>query len=249
MKTLEGRSAAKPHPGSAGIPACRIADILVGNHPLRFCLVSLLLLTGCSYFRTEMGQPLSANSSSFTEGQTRVDAVVRQLGPPNRTTRLPDGVAFLYEYSRMSEFQLGIGLNLPVIRWFKFLKAWNNIEQQNLLLTFDNQGMLRSAGSGNWQEGLGGGTGVQFLFMVMSFSDVSKFLHPADAHDWGEMLLQRPPIALNSGQSMRSGQHGLQQRIAPEYAGQHTLEMTEPKTEKEKRKIKKDYQWQPGQLK
>jgi hypothetical protein len=149
----------------------------------------------------------------------------------------------------MSEYQLGIGLNLPVIRWFKFLKAWNNIEQQNLLLTFDNQGMLRSAGSGNWQEGLGGGTGVQFLFMVMSFSDVSKFLHPADAHDWGEMLLQRPPIALNSGQSMRSGQHGLQQRIAPEYAGQHTLEMTEPKTEKEKRKIKKDYQWQPGQLK
>jgi hypothetical protein len=234
---------------SAGIPACRIADIPVGSRALQFCTVSLLLLTGCSYFRTEMGQPLSAQANSFTEGQTRVDTVVRQLGPPNRASRLPDGVAFLYEYSRMTEFQLGIGINLPVIRWFKFLKAWNNIEEQNLFLAFDNQGVLRSVGSDKWKEGLGGGTGVQFLFMVMSFSDMSKFLRPAEAHGWGEMLLQGPPIALNSAQNLRSGQNGFQQRIAPDYAGQHTLEMAEPKTEKEKRKIKKDYQWQPGQLK
>jgi hypothetical protein len=218
-----------------------------GSIALGFIL--LFLLTGCSYFRNEMGQPLSTKSNSFREGQTRIDAVVHQLGPPNRASRMSDGVAFLYEYSRMTEFQLGIGLNVPVIRWFKFLKAWNNIEQQNLLLTFDNQGVLRSAGSDNWQESLGGGTGVQFLFVVMSFSDMSKFLRPADALGWGEMLLQAPPIALNSAQNLRSGQNGLQQRITPDFAGQHTLEMTEPKTEKEKRKVKKDYQWQPGQLK
>jgi len=46
---------------------------------------------------------------------------------------------------------------------------------------------------------------------------------------------------LNSAQSLRNGQHGFQQRIAPEYAGQQTLEMTKPKTEREKKKIKRNY--------
>ncbi len=113
------------------------------------------------------------------------------------------------------------------------------------MLTFDEQGVLRGLGSGNWQESLGGGGGVQLLFMVMSFSDVSDFLRPAEAHAWGKTLLQLPPVALNSPQSLRSGEHGLQQRIAPDYAGQHTLEMTQPKTEKEKKRIKKDYQAPP----
>jgi hypothetical protein len=199
------------------------------------------LLAGCSSFRTEMGQPLPAETV-FASRQTHVADVVHELGPPNRISRLPGGFAFLYEHSLMSEFQLGIGVNLPIIQWFKFLKAWNHLDQQSLLLTFDNQGVLNSSGSGKIEESLGGGSGVQFLFMVMSFSDISKFLKPADAHDWGEMLLQSPPITLNSAQSLRSGEHGLQQRIAPDYVGQHTLEMAIPKTEKEKKKIKKDYQ-------
>jgi len=158
---------------------------------------------------------------------------------------LPDGFAFLYEYSLMSEFQLGISIDLPILQWFKFLKAWNHLDQENLLLTFDDQGVLRSIGSGKWDESLGGGTGLQFLFSVISFSDVSDFLRPADAHSWGERMLQPLPIALNSAQSLRTGEHGLQQRIAPDYSGQHTMEMTKPKTEKEKKKIKKDLRSKP----
>jgi hypothetical protein len=192
-----------------------------------------------------MGRPLTADTKGFAEGRTRVDTVVHELGPPNEATRLPDGFAFLYEYSRMSEFQLGFSVNLPIIRWLKFVKAWNHLDEHSLLLTFDQQGVLRSVGSGAWQQSLGGGQAVQLLFVAMSLSDLSDFLSPADAHDWGEALLQAPPIALNSASSLRFGEHGLQQRIAPDYAGQHTLEMTQPKTEKEKRKIKKDYQWQP----
>jgi len=193
-----------------------------------------------------LGKPLKVEPDQFVEGQTRVETVIHELGPPNRASRTVDGVAFLYEHWVMREFQLGIAVPLPVFEWFKFLKARNYLDQDILLLTFDNQGVLRSAGASKWQEGLGGGTGVQFIFSMMSFSDVSKFLRPADAHNWGQTMLQPLPVALNSAQSLRTGEHGLQQPITPDYAGQHTLEMPKTKTEKEKKKIKKDYQWQPG---
>jgi len=208
-------------------------------------MTALCLLTGCSSFRTELGRPVAAKTGGFAEGQTGVDAVVRDLGPPNAITRLPDGFAFLYEHSRMSEFQLGISANLPVIRWFKFVKAWNHLNQESLLLTFDNQGVLRSVGTRKWEESLGGGSAVQILFVAMSLSDVSDFLYPADAHVWGKSLLQPLPVTLNSAQSLRTGEHGLQLRSAPDYAGQHTLEMKVPATERFKKKIKRDYQSQP----
>jgi hypothetical protein len=212
---------------------------------LRFLsLAAALLLTACSSFRTEMGRPLPARLDEFAEGRTRVETVVRELGPPNQASRLPRGFAFLYEYSVISEFQFGISVDFSFLRWLKFVKAWNYLNQQSLILTFDDQGVLRSAGSAAWKEGLGGGGAAQLVFAVISLSDVSSILQPADAHSWGKLLLQPLPVALNSAQNLRSGEHGVQQRIAPDYAGQHTLEMTKPKTEKEKKRTKKNYQLQ-----
>jgi hypothetical protein len=217
----------------------RHAHALYLTHAL---VPTLWLLTGCSSFRTEMGRPLPTNETAFAEGKTSVENVLHELGAPNQVTRLPDGFAFLYEHSVVSEFQLGFSVNVSVFRWLKFIKAWNRLTQQSLLLTFDEQGVLRSAGTGDWEEGLGGGTAVQVLFTAMSLSDVSDLLRPADALFWGTRLLQPPPVAINSAQSLRTGEHGLQQRVAPRYVGQHTLEMTEPKTEREKKQIKRNYQ-------
>jgi hypothetical protein len=208
-------------------------------------LAALWLLSGCSSFRTEMGRPLTVKTNEFAEGLTRVDTVVHEFGPPHQVSRLSDGFAFLYEYSAISEFQLGFSANLPIVRWFKFVKAWNHLDQDSLILIFDDQGVLRSGGSDGWKESLGGGSAVQILFVSISLSDVSKILRPADAHSWGKRLLQPLPVALNSASSLRTGEHGLQQRIAPDYAGQQMLEMTKPKTEKEKKRIKKNYQMPP----
>jgi hypothetical protein len=214
------------------------------NVPWFNCVViaALLALAGCSSFRTEMGRELPATMPAFTEGTTRVEAVVRELGPPHQASRLPQGFAFLYEHSQMNEFQLGFTLNLPVVRFLKFVRAWNRLDQQALLLTFDDHGVLNGVGADKWGEDLGGGSGVQLLFASISLSDVSKLLRPADAHRWGKALLQPLPEMLNSTQSVRTGEHGLQQRIAPDYAGQRTLEMIKPKTEKQKKRAKKNYQ-------
>lgn len=208
--------------------------------------VAMVLMSGCSSFRTEMGREVHVRVGEFAEGQTRVDTVMSKMGPPDSVTRLPEGFAFLYEHSVMSEFQLGISVNYSILRYFKFIHAWNKLQQEAFVLTFDERGILRNASSGKSRENLGGGNAVQVLVSVMSLSDISNILRPADAHGWGEELLQSPPVALNSAQSLRNGQHGLHQRIAPEYAGQHTLEMTKPKTEREKKKVKRNYTAQPG---
>ena len=191
-----------------------------------------------------MGTPLQTHVNDYTIGQTRVETLVHEMGPPNEATRLPDGFAFLYEYSRIKEFQLGITVNVTFLRYFKFLHAWNSLEQQALLVTFDDRGVMRDAAVRKWKESLGGGSALQFIVQVMSLSDVSRLLRPADANSWSEWLLQPPPTTLNTAQSLRTGEHGLQQRIVPEYAGQETLQMAKPKTEKEKRRIKKNYQQQ-----
>jgi len=212
------------------------------NLIFRCCSVWLLLLSGCSSFRIEMGQPVQATGGEFTARETRVETVVHKIGPPNSATRLPHGFAFLYEYSRVNEFQVGINVPYSFLRYLKFIHAWNHLDHEAFALIFDDRGVLQDAGRRQWREKLGGGNAVQIVFNVMSLSDVSKLLRPADAHTWGQRLLQPLPVALNSGQSLRTGENGLQQRIAPNYAGQQTLEMTKPKTENEKRRIKRDYQ-------
>jgi hypothetical protein len=214
------------------------------------CIVAgcacLLLVSGCSSFRTEMGRPVAAKASGFVDGQSRVETIVQELGPPDSATRLPEGFAFLYEHSVVREFQIGISVNYSILRYIKFIHAWNWLDQETLLLSFDDHGVLKNASSKRWKEDLGGGNAVQFVVQVTSLSDISKFLRPADAHSWGESLLEPPAEGLNSAQSLRTGEHGLrQQRLDPEYAGQHTLEMAKPKGEKQRRKIKKDYQNQP----
>src|SRR6476646_9210561 len=88
----------------------------------------LLLAPGCSAFRTEMGQRLGGNIGGLVEGQSRVETVVQQLGPPDSATRLPEGFAFLYEHSVMREFQLGISVNYSLFRYIKFIHAWNSLD-------------------------------------------------------------------------------------------------------------------------
>jgi hypothetical protein len=205
-------------------------------------ILALVFSNGCSSFRTEMGHPLCCTADSFTNGQTRLETVVDRMGAPNAATRLPDGFAFLYEYSRVNEFQFGFSVNVSVLRYLKFLRAWNKLEQQALLVTFDNDGVVRNASMGWWKESLGGGSAAQLIVSVQSLSDVARLLRPADANFWGERLLEQPPTGLNSAQSLRTGEHGLQLRVVPEYAGQETLEMARPQTERSKKKIKRNYQ-------
>jgi hypothetical protein len=86
-----------------------------------------------------------------------------------------------------------------------------------------------------WREQLGGGGALQFIVSVLSLTDTTAFHRQPDALRWGRGLLQRPPVTLNTAQDLRSGSHGLQQRIAPAFVGQATLEMPRPNQLKSRR--------------
>lgn len=199
-------------------------------------LGSLLLFAGCSSIRTEVGHPPPENRAPLVEGATRVETVVHELGPPHAVSSLPDGFAFLYEYSRVSEFQFGISLKMIRMPYFKVIKADSNLSETARLLTFDENGVLRAQGSATWKEKLSGGHALQFIASVLSLTDTTVFRRLPDPLLWGRGDLQRPPVTLNSDQDLRSGRNGLQQRISPVFVGQATLEMTKPKPIKSKRK-------------
>jgi len=194
-----------------------------------------LLTTGCSSFRTEWGDPLPQNARHFERGEATVQEVIHELGPPGKVTSLPGGFAFLYEHSSVHEFHLGISLNAPILKWFKFVRASNQLDQDILLMVFDDAGVLRSMDSEEWRDSLGGGGAAQFLYSTMSLTDDSALRQRSPQHTWGRDDLQRLPVLLNSQQTLRSGEHGLQQRLAPLAAGQTTLEMSTSKPLKNKR--------------
>ena len=207
--------------------------------PLRTFAMSILggalLLTGCSSIRTEVGRPLPENPAPLVEGTTRVETVVHELGPPHAVSALPDGFVFLYEYSRVSEFQFGLSLKFIRLPYFKVIKADSKLSETAWLLTFDEQGVLRAQGSAAWREKLSGGSALQLIVSVLSLTDTTAFRREPDPLTWGRGCLQRPAVTLNSAQDLRLGGNGLQQRISPVFAGQATLEMTRPKAIKIKR--------------
>ena len=164
-----------------------------------------------------------------------MDDWIHELGPPHAVSSLPDGFAFLYEHSQVSEFQFGLSLKFLHLPYFKVIKADSKLSEAARLFTFDEQGVLRAHGSAAWRQKLGGGGALQLIISVLSLTDTTAFRREPDALTWGRGNLQRPSVTLNSAQDLRLGSNGIQQRISPVFVGQATLEMTRPKPIKNKR--------------
>ncbi|MCP5523153.1 MAG: hypothetical protein H7A46_16580 [Verrucomicrobiales bacterium] len=176
-----------------------------------------------------MGEPLPTTSHPLVEGETPAASVVHELGPPHSVSALPDGFVFLYEYSRVDEFQWGISLEFLHLPYFKLVKGGSRLSESVDLLVFDQQGILKAQGDDAWREKLGGGGGLQFIVSVLSLTDTTAFRRLPDPLLWGRGWLQRLPVILNLAQDLRTGRGGLQQRLSPVFVGQATMEMSRPK--------------------
>ena len=163
-----------------------------------------------------------------------METVIHDLGPPAQVSALSHGCVFLYEHSVIDEFQFGFSVDYLFLRYLKFVHAWNHLDQDVLVLTFDEGGVLRGKGGKLWREQLGGGNAAQLVVASVSLTDAALRRQRGDQHLWGRYELQPLPVVLNMDENLRTGEHGLQQRIAPKYAGQHTLEMDKPMRKKKR---------------
>ena len=186
------------------------------------------LLNGCSHLTSEVGRPLPEKPSDLEVGKSHLSDVLRIAGPPSRISAAAGGFAMLYEYNGVEEKQLGLNINLPILRFFKFVGAKSWLEHQAWLVTFDTNGIVRGWGDERWRNLFGKGGGAQILVTVSSLVDSSQVRRPAPQHEWGKGELAPLPKLLNYAQSLDNGAYGFEQTLAPTAVGQRALEMTPP---------------------
>jgi hypothetical protein len=201
-------------------------------------LVCAFSVTGCSYLTSDIGPHLPPTTGIETDKST-VGDVVATVGVPSQVSSSSGGFVFLYEHNEVVEKQLGINIDYPVLRWLKFVYASSGLQHEAWLMTFDTNDVLRAWGKENWKKPLGTGAAAQILVTVSSLVDSTAVRRPASQHRWGEMWLNSLPQVLNTPQSPQDGRFGLEQRLAPTFVGQHTLEMIQPLPPRKAKKANK----------
>lgn len=190
---------------------------------LLFCA----FLTGCAHLNSEIGPSLPANPDIGVGNSTEHD-VLEKIGVPTQVSATPSGFVFLYEHNDVTENQLGFTLNVPIMKWFKFIYARSKLTHDAWLLSFDTNQVLLAWGKEDYKTPLGQGAAVQLLVTAQNLVDSSPVRQPATQHQWGEAWLDSLPQVLNTAQSPEDGRYGLEQSTAPTDVGQHALEMIEP---------------------
>lgn len=210
---------------------------------LKLSLLTLLIFSGggCTTLKTKKGVPIDLTKVKSEEQTTHYGTILRDLGPPDKLSALPNGFAFLYEYIVITEFQVGILLDsertlgitvFPESAFdfrslFRFGFAQGHAERQVLLLTFDGEGRLVAQRYEEFDQDLGRGTGIQTFIGISSLVDNSHLEEEESQHNWGMSLLRPLHQTLNDSQSLETGISGLEQTGTPTGIGQHTLELRE----------------------
>jgi hypothetical protein len=206
---------------------------------LNLSLIALLVLTtltgvGCTLLGKRIGAPIAVEPAEMQEGVTSVTQAVALLGPPTHMSALPSGMVMVYEYVQAKERQLGINLDTIGLQWFKFSFGRAEANHQDLLLLFDDDGLLQAREFQDWTEKLGSGFGFQLFFIAMPIVDTRHLNAKPAQLSWGRADLEPLPVTLNAGQSLSSGDHGIELRGTPDSVGQRTLEMAATQRRKQR---------------
>lgn len=192
---------------------------------LLFAGLAVLSFTACTVIHKKIDTPLDLSQTTLQGRETHFSSILDQLGPPAKVSALPSGMVFLYEHVSATEKQIGISLDVPIIRWLKFAIAGASDDRQALVLVFDEQGMLQTHRFLEHREDLGKGGAIQLLIAVQPLIDTSHLDDKTGPNEWGTSLLRSVPETLNIRQSLNAGTSGIEQKGTPTNPGQHTLEM------------------------
>lgn len=195
----------------------------------RACLLLTvaLLLPACTLIKKDVGHSfdLPLQTIQSQQGPVSVDTVLSTLGPPQSVAAVGKGYAFLYQYTRIEEQQLGFSSTKTPLSWLKLALADADSASKVLVVQFDSTGTVSALGRATLDSDLGDSgsvtLAVNFLSMVDSAQLEDDLWGPAN---WGYSLLQPLEIMLNRQNSPDTGHATLEQRGTSTAAGQRTLE-------------------------
>lgn len=185
----------------------------------------VLLLSGCTQWRYELGTRLSPESLPVGDSNTlSLGDVLARLGPPQRLSAVGNGYVLAWEFWQIREDTIGLslgamGADLLSIDWGKA-----HMHGEFLLVTFNRQHKVTSSNFARWSNDGGGGRAIQPFVGLVSLVDVEDMVDDMPHHQWGATLLQPLPTAINSGSRPDTGQNGIQRRGTPTGTGQQSLE-------------------------
>lgn len=191
---------------------------------LRCSAILLLLLCGCTQRFYQLGTALPPEEQEPVDGAS-LQAVLTQLGPPQRLTRTASGWTMAWEHWRVSENAFGASLGVLGVDALTFDWGDARVRGDFLLISFSAERTATSISRVIWDNDIGGGSAVQPFLGVAPILDVADLLVPLPQHDWGASALMPLPTAINNDNRPGMGSNGLEQRGTPPGIGQRSLEM------------------------
>ncbi len=186
--------------------------------------LGLLLLSGCTQWRYELGTRISPDALPDTGQDLTLTEVLARLGPPARLSEAGEGYVLAWEYWQIREDTIGmslgfLGADLASVDW-----GDAHMHGEFLLVTLDRQHQVTSTGFARWSSDAGGGQAIQPFLGFVSLVDVDDMLADMPQHQWGSGQLEPLPTAINNSSRPDMGQSGIQRRGTPTGTGQQSLE-------------------------
>ena len=187
-------------------------------------LALLVLLSGCTQWRYELGTRISPDSLPDRDKTIVLAEVLAKLGPPARLSAAGTGYVMAWEFWQIREDTIGLSLGAMGAEILSF--DWGNAHMHGefLLLTFSREHKVTGSSFARWSNDAGGGRAVQPMLGLVSLADVEDMVDDMPHHQWGAALLQALPVAINSNSQPDTGQQGIQRRGTPTGSGQRSLE-------------------------
>jgi len=187
-------------------------------------LALLLVLSGCTQWRYELGTELSPEMLQDAGVTLSLTEVLARLGPPQRLSKLGDGYVLAWEFWQIREDT--IGLSLGALGADVLSVDWGNAHMHGefLLVTFDGEHRVTSSSFARWSSDAGGGQAIQPMLGLVSLVDVDDMVEHMPQHRWGAAMLEPLPEAINNNSRPDMGASGIQRRGTPTGTGQQSLE-------------------------
>lgn len=192
---------------------------------LLLIVLSIITLNSCTVISKDIDKSAVLDDKTFELNTTHYRDVIDAFGPPAKLSKYNKGLVFLYESIDINEYQIGVNFNYNILKLLKLSVARGTADREVLLLIFDKDGYLLVQKYDQFDENLGSGQAISYLFAIEQLVDSSKLEEPPSSLDWGQSLLEPIPNNLNYPQNLGTGESGLEQLGAPNNVGQHTLEL------------------------